>query len=444
LLVCMLGLASFFVYSPLVKAEEANVQQEVQEVYLSFDPSGLKRVEVGKELGVSLLVENVHQLAGVGLEIKYNPGVLECLPVKQEQPLEPGEVFKQNYFPVKNEVDAQNGILRFAALVELPFKDGFSGTGTLLKMKFKALKAGEATLSIITDEQKLVLEPVNEDKDGKITAKLKNDGVMKITVEESAPGGGSPAAGSPAPGGGSPAAGSPAPGGETPQGGNNSGGGSVSDRDQSPTPQPEKDETGKKPETGNKTGVSDQVYFSDLPPTHWAFREVNTLANKGIIKGYDNGAFRPQQNISRQEFAVLVGRIAGFESKAIPNYSLSYKDADQIVGWARPSVSAATYLKILQGDAEGKFNPQAPVSRAEIAAVLIRLINKEKEAAQLQSGDVLFTDIENHWAKGCITLAKKLQLVNGYANGSFKPQGQTSRAEVSVMLVRLLKYHKLI
>lgn len=128
LLVCMLGLASFFVYSPLVKAEEANVQQEVQEVYLSFDPSGLKRVEVGKELGVSLLVENVHQLAGVGLEIKYNPGVLECLPVKQEQPLEPGEVFKQNYFPVKNEVDAQNGILRFAALVELPFKDGFSGT----------------------------------------------------------------------------------------------------------------------------------------------------------------------------------------------------------------------------------------------------------------------------------------------------------------------------
>ena len=431
----MLGLASFFVYSPLVKAEEANVQQEV---YLSFEPSGSKRVEVGKEIGVSLLVENVHQLAGVGLEIKYDPGVLECLPVKQEQPLEPGEVFKQNYFPVKNEVDAQNGILRFAALVELPFKDGFSGTGTLLKMKFKAAQSGTTVLSIIVNE----MEPVKEgDKiNGKVKEELKVE-VIPLAGEGTPVVSPSPATGQESPGG----AGS-LPAGTGTQSGNVTGttGTTGTTLGQSPTPQPEKDETGKKPETGNKTGVSDQVYFSDLPPTHWAFREVNTLANKGIIKGYDNGAFRPQQNISRQEFAVLVGRIAGFESKAIPNYSLSYKDADQIVGWARPSVSAATYLKILQGDAEGKFNPQAPVSRAEIAAVLIRLINKEKEAAQLQSGDVLFTDIENHWAKGCITLAKKLQLVNGYANGSFKPQGQTSRAEVSVMLVRLLKYHKLI
>jgi hypothetical protein len=428
----MLSLANFFVYSPLVKAEEANVQQEV---YLSFDPSGLKSVEVGKEIGLSLLVENVRQLAGVGLEIKYDPGVLECLPVKQEQPLEPGEVFKQNYFPVKNEVDAKNGILRFAALVELPFKDGFSGTGTLVKMKFKAVKPGDTVLSVTDNE----LEPVKEgDKiNGKVKEELKVE-VIPLAEEGTPTVSPSPATGQESPGGGGslPAGTGTQPGNVTGTTGTTPG--------QSPISQPKKDETGKKAETGSKTGVPEQVYFSDLLPTHWAFQEVNILVKKGFVKGYQDGTFKPQQNISRQEFAVLIGRIASFESKAISNYSLSYKDADQIVGWARPSVAAATYLKILQGDAEGKFNPQAPISRAEIAAVLIRLINKEKEATQLQPGEILFSDLKNHWAKEYILLAKKLQLVNGFADGSFKPQGQASRAEVAAMLVRLLKYRQLI
>lgn len=451
LLVCLLTLGNFSVRPSPVKAGETKAPQEV---YLSFDPSELK-VKVGEEFWVGLKIEEVLRLFGVGVQVKYEPGMLEFLPATQEQPLERGEVFGPNYYPAKNNIDSQNGILEFEALVEFPPGNGFSGTGTLFKMKFKALQAGEATLSIITEGQKFVLEPIDEEKDGKITAKLKNDGVMKITVEESTPavgpvsGDGSPAAGSPAPAGGSPAAGSPAPGGGTPQGGDNTGEESAGGRDQSPAPQPGKDENGKKSETGGKTGgptggPSDQVSFRDLPANHWAFQEVNALVKKGFVKGYEDGTFKPQQNVSRQEFAVLIARITGLEGKTIPGYTLTYKDADQVAGWACQSVTAATYLGIFRGDAQGRFNPADPVSRAEITAVLIRLLDKEKEAAQLQPGDVLFTDIENHWAKGCIALAKKLQLVGGYAEGSFKPQGQTSRAEVSVMLVRLLKYRHLV
>ena len=433
LLAGLLTLGNFFVYAPPVKAGEPPAAQEVS---LSFDPSNLK-VKVGEEFWVGLKVEEVQRLFGVGVQVKYEQGRLECLPVTQEQPLEPGEVFGPNYYPAKNNIDSQNGILDFEALVEFPPANGFSGTGTLLKMKLKALQAGEATLNIVTDGQRLVLEPINEEEDGKITAKLKNDGAMKITVEGSVPGGGSPVAGG------------PAPGGETPRDGDNTGGGSAGDRDQSATSQPEKSEAGKKPETGDKTGgstggPSGQVSFRDLSPGHWAFQDVDALVKKGFIKGYEDETFRPEQNVSRQEFAVLIARIAGFEGKTIPGYSLAYQDAGQVAGWARQSVTTATYLGIFRGDEEGKFNPTAPVSRAEITAVMIRLLDKEKEAAQLQPGEVLFTDLENHWAKGCIALAKKLQLVGGYTDGSFQPQRQTSRAEVSVMLVRLLKYRHLV
>lgn len=423
LLVFLVSLASFPVCPSLVKAEE----KEAQEVSLSFNPADLK-AKAGEEFWVSLVVENVRQLAGVGLEIKYNPGVLKCLPVTGEKPLEPGEVFKRSYFPVKNEIDAQNGILRFAALVELPFQDGFSGTGTLIKMKFKAVQPGKTVLSVTS----LELEPIKEED--KINGKA-SEGLIEVisSGEEGTPGV------SPGPGQQGPTQpAGPSPGVETP--GEPGGGG------ESPAPTPGEDETDKKTETGGETGTPAPVSFKDLPAGHWAFQEVSTLAEKGVFKGYGDGTFRPQQNISRQEFAVLIERIIRLEGRPVPgDYGLSYKDANQIADWARSSVTATTSMGIFRGDAQGKFNPQNPVSRAEIAVVLVRLLDKEEEATQLQPEEGLFfNDVENHWAKGCILLAKRLQLVSGYADGSFKPQGQASRAEVAAMLTRLLKYRQLI
>jgi hypothetical protein len=320
----------------------------------------------------------------------------------------PGEVFKLNFYPVKNSIDPQNGILKFAALVELPFTDGFNGTGTLLKMKFKAVKAGKTSLSLVSN----VLEPVKEGD--KITGKTRG----ALNIEVTGPAGQGVSGGNTADTGGSGGGGSAPP--DTGQRGQ-------SNQDAVP---PANNETGK-----DSTG---QVSFSDLPTVHWAFHDINFLAGKGLVKGYNDGSFKPQQNISRQEFAVLVERIAEMNGNNITGYALPYKDAGQIAGWARQAVAAATFLGIFQGDAEGKFNPHEFISRAEITVVLIRVLGKEKEVVSLLQASP-FTDVENHWAKGYIALAKNLQLVNGYADGSFKPQGKASRAEVCAMLVRLLK-----
>jgi hypothetical protein len=388
--------AGGFIFPPSAGAQDVKA---IQEVSVGFNPSDIN-VKVGDIFWVSTVIEDVYKLSGIGLEIKYDPELLECVPVLSDQPLKPGEIFGPAYFPVANKVDAQNGVLSFAALVELPFVNGFSGTGNLVKVQFKAIKKGNASLSIKTCE----LEPIiEEDKINGVT----KEGLIKVQSD----GGNGGSSGNNSPIGNNPHDNdAPSQGSETTPQNNGTGNGGV-------------------------ISIPEKALFKDLYNTHWAYPEVKELVEKGIIKGYEDGAFKPGRCVTRQEFAVMVQRIAG--GKEAQGSSANYTDKDKIAGWALQSVIDATERGIFKGGAEGKFNPGAAVTRAEITAVLIRLLNKEGEAVS-DPGDL--KDVgANYWAGKYIILARQLQLVDGYGDGTFKPQQQATRAEVCVMLSRLLK-----
>lgn len=134
-----------------------------------------------------------------------------------------------------------------------------------------------------------------------------------------------------------------------------------------------------KPDPGN-TGQSQT--FSDVKGTHWSAASVGTVSRAGWMSGYPDGTFGPGRNVTRQELASIVVRAAGLDGKGSEQGqdtaagSKPFSDDAKIAGWARSAVYTAKEGGLLSGDPDGAFRPGDPVSRAELSAVLEKLLER--------------------------------------------------------------------
>ncbi|MBQ7875957.1 MAG: S-layer homology domain-containing protein [Clostridia bacterium] len=96
-------------------------------------------------------------------------------------------------------------------------------------------------------------------------------------------------------------------------------------------------------------------------------------------------------------------------------------------------------LEIIEGDDEGNFNPDSTLTRAEAAAIMVRLLGKD--ARYVRPGEIVFSDVDSkHWAAGYIERAKEDGIVNGMDDGSFNPEGEVTYHQFVKMLVCVLGY----
>lgn len=109
--------------------------------------------------------------------------------------------------------------------------------------------------------------------------------------------------------------------------------------------------------------------FSDEIPS-WAAGYVSVAVSAGLVTGYDDGTFRPDELITRQELAVMVSRALNGTGSA----ALNFTDADEIAEWARDAVAQAVAAGIVTGFDDGTFRPNATATRAQAAVMLSRLI----------------------------------------------------------------------
>ena len=122
--------------------------------------------------------------------------------------------------------------------------------------------------------------------------------------------------------------------------------------------------------------------FSDVPATAWYADEVAAAAEFGIVKGDGTGKFRPTDTITRQEMAVMVIRaqaLAG-EEVVLSNAEIAavlggFSDAGQIGSWARAELAAAIDAGIVKGTSNNTVSPTATATRAEAAAMIIRVLS---------------------------------------------------------------------
>ena len=112
--------------------------------------------------------------------------------------------------------------------------------------------------------------------------------------------------------------------------------------------------------------------FSDVDLTAEDAPYLAWAADSGIVAGYDDGTFRPEKTLTREQMAVMLARYYA-RSGVTTQGSLDFTDAAKISGWAVDGVSVCVGLGLVQGDPRGRFLPQSRLTRAQIASILVRM-----------------------------------------------------------------------
>jgi len=178
-----------------------------------------------------------------------------------------------------------------------------------------------------------------------------------------------------------------------------------------------------------------QPIYSDIAD-HWADTYITSLSKRGIFNGYEDGSFRPEQKITREEIAVAMMRALGLEEAAANAPKTDFADGESISAWARDAVNLMVELGIFTGYDDNSFKPGQVITREELTAVLIRKIGVG------DADDHGFIDAEHigDWAEEYIKHAVEIGLVNGYPDGSFKPANAVTRGETAKMLYGFINH----
>lgn len=159
---------------------------------------------------------------------------------------------------------------------------------------------------------------------------------------------------------------------------------------------------------------------------------LNGSNHFAYVVGYKDGNVRPQGNITRAETAAIFFRLLKEEVRS-ENLSKHNDFADVTEdSWYNTAVSTMAGMNILKGRTANSFVPQAPITRAEFAAICARFDSGRAEE------NSSFTDISGHWAEKEIERAATLGWVSGYTDGSFHPDAPITRAEAMTLINRVL------
>lgn len=174
----------------------------------------------------------------------------------------------------------------------------------------------------------------------------------------------------------------------------------------------------------------DKVYMGGT-----LIQPVDTVLNKEdhaqYMIGYENGTFKPENKMTREEVAIMFSRLLKNPPTKGRVYGLNYGDVKG-ERWSVTAISYMSDLGILKGYPDGNFKPEAPITRAEFAAMAARF-------ADLKGGEKTFTDLApTHWAYDVVRKAAAAGWIEDYPDGSFKPDKSITRAEVVSITNRML------
>lgn len=159
---------------------------------------------------------------------------------------------------------------------------------------------------------------------------------------------------------------------------------------------------------------------------------LNGTDHYAYIKGYPNGSFKPTDTITRAEAATIFYRLLTDSTRKA--YATTYNSFKDVpaTAWYNTAVSTMAKLGIVNGGADGYFRPNDPITRAEIAAMIARC-----DGAYYTGSSTVFSDTYGHWAAGYIDRAYELGWINGYGT-TYAPDRYISRAETVAVLNRVL------
>ncbi len=162
---------------------------------------------------------------------------------------------------------------------------------------------------------------------------------------------------------------------------------------------------------------------------------LNTQDHDAYLLGYEDGTVRPEGSITRAEVATIFFRLLTDESRdKFWSQTNDYTDVPADA-WYNSAVSTLSNAGILDGYEDGTFRPDGNITRAEFATITARFLEASYD------GGNRFPDIDGHWAAEYINEAANAGIVDGYEDGTFRPQQNITRAEAVTMVNRTVDRH---
>lgn len=183
------------------------------------------------------------------------------------------------------------------------------------------------------------------------------------------------------------------------------------------------------PANSTETALAGTPQFYDLPQSHWSYENVMKLCKKNIIAGYDDGSFCPDNPVTRAEFVKLIVTAFGHA----PTSGVSFNDITE-TSWYYPYISAACNAGIVLGNPDGSFCPDDEVSRQDAAVMLYRALGRSigyNYGLPISYADI--QSISDYCLEAVSALSS-LKIINGDDTGNFRPLGQTKRSEAAKMI----------
>lgn len=172
---------------------------------------------------------------------------------------------------------------------------------------------------------------------------------------------------------------------------------------------------------------------------HWAEDQITTLVNQNIMSTYSNGQFKPDEPITREEFAEALAKALYLEQ--MTTTELTDIESTPAKGY----IAALVNDGIVTGFPDKTFRPEKTLTRAQVVTMLTRSLGLEEKDNQINMYNFSsYLDMnEEHWANDYIKFASELDILNGYPDGTFRPTEETTRAQAAKMLSIFRSYNKL-
>lgn len=181
-------------------------------------------------------------------------------------------------------------------------------------------------------------------------------------------------------------------------------------------------------ESGGTIPVSSQTELKDID-THWASDSIHRLAELGIVTGNPDGTFKPDLQITRAEFTVMLVKALKLQMVSGKTFN------DTSAHWGKDYIATAYAAGIISGYSDEEFGADDPITREEMAV----MITKAMKLTAAGGKNYIDNNEISPWATEAVASVSAAALMTGYPDGTFRPKTKTTRAEAAVVIIKSIK-----
>jgi hypothetical protein len=181
-------------------------------------------------------------------------------------------------------------------------------------------------------------------------------------------------------------------------------------------------------------------FFSDVPNDHWAFLDVYKTAMAGIVRGYPEGSYHPDEAVNRAQMAVYISRaLAGGEENVPGSEAYLEPSFDDVAAdyWAYRYIEYTVAAEVVGGYGDGTYRPDGPVDRGQMAVYVARARDWVGIDDDMTTAPELFPDVPaGFWSGAAVQTCVDNGVVHGYADGYYHPENLVTRDQMAVYVAR--------